>query len=306
MLGYQSSHDAPQAHRLFVQVLMAVASFTVGTGYSVWPAPAATFAEACAVRSSATDAFQEKPAQAPDRQAKAPAVAARMTGSVKVDGTEDPIAGARFQISIGFVMGAGSRDERIVETDSNGRFTVELPEGNTRVWLSDPSPGYLVLSDQELTEDITVRPNQPIHREYHVRRGTIWTVQFTRGSKQTPFPGFVTAVPSMFSPRVATQAQADDRGIGLLTVTREGYAGVQAPVSLTDAEIDSPQVVDPIRLDSGVSLSGVVLDHLGRVVPGARVQSRQRSIRAGSTGPPGSSTTDENGRFSIPGLRQEW
>ena len=85
-------------------------------------------------------------------------------------------------------------------------------------------------------------------------------------------------------------------------MTREGYAGVQAPVSLTDGEIDSPQLVDPIRLERGVSLSGVVLDHRGRVVPGARVQSRQQLIRARSTGPPGSSTTDKDGRFTISGL----
>ena len=154
---------------------------------------------------------------------KAPAVAARLTGTVKLDGTEDPIAGARFQISIGFVMGAGSREERIVETDSSGRFTIELPQGNTRVWLSDPPPGYLVPSAQESMEDIDVRPEHPImHREYHVRKGTPWSFQFTRGPKLTPFPGFVTAVPSMFSPRVPTQAQADDRGIGLLTLPTEG------------------------------------------------------------------------------------
>ena len=88
------------------------------------------------------------------------------------------------------------------------------------------------------------------------------------------------------------------------TVTREGYAGVQAPVSLTDGNGDSPQVVDPIRLERGVSLSGIVVDHRGRVVPDARVQSRQQSIRGRSAGPPGATTSDENGRFTIPGLRR--
>ena len=89
-----------------------------------------------------------------------------------------------------------------------------------------------------------------------------------------------------------------------LTVTKEGYAGVQAPVNLSDGETDRPQVVDPTQLERGVSLSGVVLDHRGRVVPGARVQSRQFSMQARSAGPPASSTTDENGRFTIPGLRR--
>ena len=194
MVGNRSSHGPPRAHRPFDRILMAVACFSVGAH-----------------------------AQAPDRQTKAPAVAAKLTGTVKLDGTEEPIAGARFQISIGFVMGAGSRDERIAETDASGRFTIDLPQGNTRIWLSDPPPGYLVLSDQESTEDIDVRPDQPIiHREYHVRKGTVWTVHFTRGSKQTPFPGFVTAVSTILARRVPTQAQADDRGIGLLTLPTEG------------------------------------------------------------------------------------
>ena len=84
----------------------------------------------------------------------------------------------------------------------------------------------------------------------------------------------------------------------------EGYAGIQAPVSLTEGDADRPQIVEPIRLERGVSLSGVVLDHLGRVVADARVQSLQRSLRPGSAGPPQATKTDENGRFTIPGLRR--
>ena len=191
--------------------------------YGVFPASVAACTVGCAVQSPATQTPEDNPAQAPDRQTKAPALAARLTGTVKLDGPEDPIAGCRFQISIGFVMGAGSRDEKVVETDADGRFTVDLPQGNTRDWLSDPPPGYLVLSAEESMEDIDVRPDQPIiHREYHVRKGTIWSLQFTRGSKQTPFPGFVTAFPSTFGHRVPTQAQADDRGIGLLTLPTDG------------------------------------------------------------------------------------
>ena len=72
-------------------------------------------------------------------------------------------------------------------------------------------------------EDIDVRPNQPIiNREYRVRNGTIWTFQFTRGSKQTPFPGFVTAVPGIVQSQGPHSVQANDRGVGLLTLPTEG------------------------------------------------------------------------------------
>jgi thiol-disulfide isomerase/thioredoxin len=468
MADNQSKLPFQRVQRLLTDGVAALSILVIGSGCCVWVAAASALADRGVVGFSAVQAGQDKAGVAAEPRPHAPAVAARLTGIVKLDETDEPIAGARLQISIGFVLGAGSRDERVVETDADGRFTVDLPQGNTRVWLSDPPPGYLVLSAQESMEDIDVRPDQPIiHREYHVRKGTVWTLQFTRGSKQTPFPGFVTAVPSIFSPRVPTQAQADDRGIGLLTlptegrtvelgimetsprssagvrtgsiratldwdpgfrpddvreisrlagnergfrmidgegrtavlrahepidavkadaklvirvpvryrdakdyaaltgqvlndqghplagarvslappgisaepdvfghsattdprghyrlrdiprramdgspivvrlsVTKEGYAGIQAPVSLAEGDADRPQVVDPIRLEPGVSLSGVVLDHRGRVVPGARVQSLQRSLRVSSAGPPHATKTDENGRFTIPGLRR--
>jgi hypothetical protein len=87
-----------------------------------------------------------------------------------------------------------------------------------------------------------------------------------------------------------------------LSVRKEGYAGTQAPITLTDGTGTRPQVIDPIRLERGVSLSGVVVDHRGRKVPGARVQSLQRTSRA--RGVPGSTTTDQNGQFTISGLRR--
>jgi hypothetical protein len=93
-------------------------------------------------------------------------------GTVKVEATGQPVAGAKPRISVGFVMGAGSQEERVVETGADGRFAIDLPAGNTRVWLSDPPPGYLVLSAREVIEDLGVSADQPvIQREYFVRRG---------------------------------------------------------------------------------------------------------------------------------------
>jgi hypothetical protein len=364
--GNQAIEMISRAHWLATDVLTAVACRALGIGCCVRPGSAATFIEDCAVRSAATEAFQAKPAHAPDHQTKAPAVAARLLGTVKLVGTEEPIAGASFQISIGFVLGAGSRDEKIVETDAGGRFTIELAimetsprsraairtgsiratldwelgfrpdgvreisrlEGNERGFrmidgeartavLRAPEPIEAVKAETKLVILVPVRYRDA--KDFTALTGEVLDEQ------RQPLAGAqVSVVPpgdSGASDALRHTATTDPRGhhrlrdiprraidgspIAVrLTVKQEGYAGVQAPVSLTDGDADRPQVVDTIRLDRGVSLSGVVLDHRGRVVPGAPVQSLQRSLRAKSAGPPGATTTDENGRFTITGLRR--
>jgi len=89
----------------------------------------------------------------------------------------------------------------------------------------------------------------------------------------------------------------------LLMVTKEGHAGFQSPrLTLAEGDTVKPRVVDPIRLDRGVSLSGIVLDHRGQPVAGALVLSDQRNTLYGPSGVPGSAQTDEKGRFTIRGL----
>jgi RNA polymerase sigma factor (sigma-70 family) len=444
---------------------LKIAAFLVlvglGSSYCLWQALGAQ-----AEKKPVGQATSKPSDDLPKPQSKAPTTVARLTGVVKLEGTGQPIAGAKLQISVGFVMGAGSKSEKVVESGADGRFTVDLPAGNTRVFLSDPPAGYLVLSARDAIEDVAVRPDQPeIRREYRVRKGAIWNFQFTRGSNRTPSTGFVTVLP----PATWSRAYADDRGdarltlptegfaaelgiresdpqttaelqtgllrlkldwepgfrpeeleelsrlegndrrfrlidsdaktatvqapdgiepvkengklvlrvsflhrdakdfaaltgqvldeegqpiagarVGLwppgraprdqdslrytattdpqgryrlrdiprlgidgkplelrLTVTKEGYAGVQSPrLTLTDGDIEKPKVVDPIRLERGVSFRGIVVDHRGQPVAGASVQSKQPNLEAGASGPPQTTLTDANGRFLMSGLHR--
>ena len=90
-----------------------------------------------------------------------------------------------------------------------------------------------------------------------------------------------------------------------LTVTKEGYAGVQTPrLTLADGDIEKPAVVDPVRLERGVSFGGIVVDHRGQPVAGASVQSRQPYLDGGVAGPPQMTLTDAKGRFLIRGLHR--
>ncbi len=451
-------------HQLKVAAFIVV--FGLGISYCAWQVLAAAGQKEASVPAARSQAAAKPSDDSPKPQTGSPTMVARLVGTVKLEGTDQPIAGAKLQIWVGFTMGAGSRSDKVVETGADGSFSVELPTGNTRVFFSDPPAGYLVLSNQESIEDLAVRPDQPvIRREYHVRKGTVWNFRFSRGSNRTPSTGFVNTV----GPTVLSRAYADDRGLarltlpteGLaselgiresdfqataeiqtgvirlrlewepgfrpdelrevtrldgnerrfrlvdagaktatlhapegiepvkesgklvfrvwfqhrdakdfgaltgqvvdeegkpiagarvtlqqperaprgadevryrattdpqgryrlrdiprwaidgkpldvrLTVTKEGYAGVQTPrVTLTDGEIEKPAIVDPVRLERGVSFGGIVVDHRGQAVAGASVQSRQAYVGAGVSGPPQTTLTDANGRFLIRGLHR--
>ncbi|MFI5456191.1 MAG: sigma-70 family RNA polymerase sigma factor [Isosphaerales bacterium] len=447
-----------------LKVAMVLLLVAIGSSYWGWRVLAAAIGDKgqAGARQVVGKTPAAAPVSAPKSQTKAPTSTFHMTGSVRLEGTGEPIAGAKLQITLGNIN-ARRRNEKVAETGADGRFVLELPAGNARVWLIDPPSGYLVSSRREVMEDLVVGPDQPvIHRDYHVRKGTIWNVQFTRGADQKPFPGFVggSNFPELF------QAQANDRGQAQLTlpteggkvtlsvfesspvaagiqtgvlnlslqwepnfrpdeleeilrlegndrrfrlidadaksatlqvpdpiepvndkgklvirvaipyrdskdfgaltgqvldsqerpvagarvavssmgrrdandlsnntttdaqgryrlrdiprraidgkplrmrivVTKEGYAGLESPfLTLKEGGPEKPQVVDPIRLVRGVAVSGIVLDHRGKPLVGAEVQSNQPSIYPGQSGAIQSIQTDGKGRFTIRGVHR--
>ena len=89
-----------------------------------------------------------------------------------------------------------------------------------------------------------------------------------------------------------------------LLVAKEGYVGIQSPpLSLSGNGSQRPQVIAPTRLDRGVSLRGVVVDHRGQPAVGAWVRANY-FIRLGQLGALQSVKTDANGRFNIGDLPQ--
>ena len=82
--------------------------------------------------------------------------------------------------------------------------------------------------------------------------------------------------------------------------TKEGYAGLDLPpITLGEGDPSRPQAVDPIRLSPGLTLSGIVVDHRGQPVSGARVESNQTIIHNGSRGIVQSVQTDDKGPFRL-------
>ncbi|WP_422929164.1 sigma-70 family RNA polymerase sigma factor [Singulisphaera sp. PoT] len=452
-----------------IRIAAILAFVGLASGYGLWHAYGAGVGEQEPRAVGSVRAAGKGATPPPVPQPKASVFAGRFTGSVTVEGTGQAVAGARLQLSVGFVMGAGSREERIVESGADGRFAVDLPAGDTRVWVSDLPAGYLFTSTRDAMENLEVSPDKPeIHRDFRVRKGTVWDFQFVRGSDPRPFRGHVMTISTPKTPALSTQsqAQADERGRARLTlsteesrvelylrehgpitssdldtgilpmalewesgfrpdrleevsrlegkdrrfrlvdadgksavldapepvepinensklllrvtvshrdardfaaltgevldeqgraisgahvavtimgrepapgelryrsttdrqgryrlrdiprwaidgkpleprlsVRKEGYGGVQIPVpSLADGDPDPPIVVEPIRLERGVSIGGTVVDHLGRPAAGASVQSIQ--LPAHLSGVPQGTRTDENGKFLIDGLHR--
>ena len=250
-----------------LKVAMVLVLLGLGSGYGFWQASVAEIkagghgqaGPGPAVRKSA------EPSPGPQKPARA---TARFTGAVKDEGTGQPVAGAKLRITIG---GLGNSTEEIVETGADGRFAIDLPAGNIRVWLSDLPAGFLVSGDRQrmvwLTdlstaimvsgvrqgmEDLELPADrQKTDREYAVREGTIWSFQFVRGSDRRPFRGLVATSPTAIG---ASRAQGDDRGRASLTLPTEGpqaELAIRESDPLTSQEIQTGLLRLSLKWDQG-------------------------------------------------------
>jgi len=146
-------------------------------------------------------------------------VPCRMTGEVRVEGTREPVAGAKFLLASGDIYMISRASERSIITDAEGRFSVDLAVGNARIWLSDAPVGYWVPNTQKFMESLVITPKEPhLHREYVVRKGTVWNFRFVGRPDQRPFRGSVVGYNSPESFRT----QANDSGRAQLTLPTEG------------------------------------------------------------------------------------
>ena len=82
-----------------------------------------------------------------------------------------------------------------------------------------------------------------------------------------------------------------------ILLAKEGYASVVSPsLTLKESATEKFQVVEPIRLERSVAISGIVVNHRGQPVPGARVLT---NVQARYRGFAEKVRADENGRFTV-------
>ncbi len=70
----------------------------------------------------------------------------RLTGSVRVEGTNEPVAMAKLQIHLGDFFGDAAPKPKLVETGPDGLFAVDVPAGPVQIWSMVPPVGYYWVS----------------------------------------------------------------------------------------------------------------------------------------------------------------
>ena len=172
-----------------LKVATVLLCLAIGAGYWAWQAfagPADEKGRLDQGKVAQTPASSPKPSQPP--------MAYRLTGSVRLEGTDEPVAGATVDVMIAD-SGQGHRGaNRTALSGVDGRYTVDLTPGSARSWTLIPPVGYWAPRDLQRSEEFVVSKDEPVHRkDYLVRRGTVWDFRITRAHEAKPLPGVVTA-----------------------------------------------------------------------------------------------------------------
>ena len=169
-----------------------------------------------------------------------------MEGTVRVEGTGEPVAGAKIQVRVAD-SGKNDRGEvSAVTSGKDGRYVLELLPGNGQAWTLFPPAGYWAPKNAKNDiEPFALTPAEPVHRkDYVVRRGTVWTFRVTGSRDGKPIPGYLGAhLQGNFFP-----ADVSDAGIGRLTLPTE--AG-KITVGVTDRVSSRNSAQIPLEWESG-------------------------------------------------------
>jgi RNA polymerase sigma factor (sigma-70 family) len=163
----------------------------LGSGLMAWHAVAARDDD------KARPAQQTDPARAASRPSASPKPARpvddpdgpyAITGRVSVEGSGEPVPGARLIVDLGFdgrnpILGESHDVSRDVWTGADGRFRVELPAGYAAIFLAELPPGYLRGKGDRSSPHVVLSRESPVSRnDYEVRQGTTWVFRVGGGS----------------------------------------------------------------------------------------------------------------------------
>jgi len=171
-----------------IKVATVLVCLGIGSSFWAWHAFAATDDKNPQV---AGPNVVISPDDAPMAQASQPAVTFGLSGSVRLEGTGEPIAGATVEVMVGET--SGPRPEiRTVRSGTDGRFIVDLPPGSARVWTPTAPVGYW-MPDSGIEEFAVSKSDPFLRKDYLVRRGTVWDFRITCGDETKAIPGVVVA-----------------------------------------------------------------------------------------------------------------
>ncbi len=202
---------------LIHQARVAAILLFIGIGGASWVWHALAGAADEQGRGQATHVSGKTTASAPASKSpsKPAAGAYRLTGSVRVEGTGEPVPGAKFLVLLG-----DAEQRRSVTSGGDGRFDVELPPGQARSWTVVPPAGYWLPNNTGAIETFVLAPDHPVHqKDYAVRRGVVWPFRLTRGAARTPVRGGSVGGSRR---KEFFLAEADETGLARLTLPPDG------------------------------------------------------------------------------------
>jgi hypothetical protein len=208
----------------------------------------------------------QKPQPKPVEAKPKPVLEYQFVGSVKVEGTGEPVKGATF----GLILGDGNPQfepwrTRDIRSGDDGMFAVDIPAGQARAWTFFSPPGYWMPNNGNSQETFIVSASQPVHRkDYLVRRGTIWNFQLDRGKDRKAVSGGVVSSSTRGESdrRELFWAESDDAGLARLTLPVEGgkfsivaipekRSWASASISLESDPLFLPDAVKTVNADKG-------------------------------------------------------
>jgi RNA polymerase sigma factor (sigma-70 family) len=218
-----------------LKVATVLLCLTIGGSYWAWQAFAGPAGERGRLDQGKV---AQTPASSPKPKPSQPSMAYRLTGSVRLEGTGEAVAGATVDVMIAD-SGQGHRGaNRTALSGADGRYTVNLPPGSARSWTLIPPVGYWAPRELQRSEEFVVSKDEPVHRkDYLVRRGTVWDFYITRAHEAKPLPGVVTASDK----RSFFRSVVDDAGRVRLTLPTEA-SRVTVSAGETLMAVDSVQV----------------------------------------------------------------
>ncbi len=261
-----------------VKVLAVLLLIGIGSSYWAWHTLAA-FADAKG-RENSEPVVTEQPdppaAVVQKPQSTQPKATYRLIGSVRVDGTGEPVPGGRFTVTLSDAAGASNPDEsRIVTSGPDGQFSVDLPAGQAMAWTFQAPVGYWALGNRNSPDTFVLSRWHPIHRkDYVVRRGNVWRFLLTRANWR-PKPGGAVDTPVRGQVRAATAGaifvpEADKAGRVSLTLPT-GQGAVTATAAMHDSLLSFASVPLAIPLEWAADFRPEAVKSIDRLSGGYRV-----------------------------------
>jgi len=265
-LGFVAGNTAAALARgvlnsmLLNKVKVAAVLLSIGVGISYWAWQTFAGAVDAKGRENPGPVFAHRPEPAPavvqKPRSTQPRATYRLIGSVRVEGTGEPVPGGRFTVMLSDAAGASSQDQsRIVTSGPDGQFSVDLPAGQAMAWTFQAPIGYWAPGNRNSPDTFVLSRSHPTYRkDYVVRRGNVWPFLLMRARR--PVRGGAVDKPVGGQIRVVTAdaifvPEAHEAGrVSLTLPTGEGKVMATAAMDDSLLSFASIPLVIPLEWDA--------------------------------------------------------